>query len=1025
MLKNRFYVLALLIAVGGALALGTTAYAAPEDSFEQQAQKTVKGQITDAVTGESVIGASIVQKGTTNGVITDIDGNYSINVPDGATLVISSIGYQTVEVAAKPVLNVQLKEDVLMLEETVVVGYGTARKKDVSGSVAHADLTTLKDSPNVNVMSNLQGVVPGLNVGATTQAGSDPSMSIRGTNTISGSSSPLIVLDGIIYRGTLVDINPADIESIDVLKDASACAIYGSQAANGVMLITSRQMKGESKPVIEYSGSFAFQDTSNPKGVSLMNREQWLQLIADRYMDSNRLNGDLYTIDPNWDVANYMPCPASTTGYLEGCDTDWWDLFTNDTPYIQNHNISVRGRSERSSYFMSFGYTDQKNVVKTDNYKRYNFRVNLETRITDWLKLGTQTFFTVSDRSGAVLSPGSFYYLPPVCNPYEEDGSYRTYPYKGDLNPFLTLDTENVNTRTPLIANFYVDVDIPFVKGLNYRMNLSENYTTSRQSTFNPYGASFNGSASKYHTVQHDWTLDNILTYKRGFGEHFVDVTLVYGAEKRHYDNTTASASYFDNDILGYNYLSAAQADHQSTSSSAWQEQSIYSMGRLNYTFKDRYILTATVRRDGFSGFGSSNKFGTFPSFAAAWRITEENFIKDVKWVDDLKLRLSWGKNGNRTVGRYSTLATVGYSNAYIYGDDASVAEKGVYLGSLGNDTLKWETTATFNFGLDYSFLNNRLYGALDAYYSHTYDLLYSINIPIMNNYQSSVNTNIGQMDNRGVELTLTGVPIKNKDWSWDVTFNFSLNRNKVVSILGPENDQDGDGKEDDIVNSGIFIGESINSIYTYVQDPDNPMWQIADYEAGNIPKGFSYGSYRFVDLNGDGEITAGGDRQIIGYSCPSYRFSIQNTLRFRNWELKMFINSIQGGKNYYLGNAGSSMSNPDNICQNNTYMWDYWTPDNPDAKYRRPGYYSSVCGNSWHPYTSRSFVRLQDLTLAYTLPSKLLSKAKIQNVRLYLTGKNLLTLTKWDGWDPETGSGFSSAYPLLKSYTFGVNFSF
>ncbi len=1020
MRKTNSYVLALLIAVSGAAALGMTAYATPEESFEQQAQKVVKGQITDANTGEAVIGASIVQKGTTNGVITDIDGNFSISVPDGSTLEVSSIGYQTVEVTAQPVLNIKLTEDVLMLEETIVIGYGTARKKDVSGSVTHADLSVLKDSPNVNVMSGLQGVVPGLNVGATTRAGSDPSISVRGTTSISGSQSPLIVLDGIIYRGSLVDINPADIESIDVLKDASACAIYGSQAANGVMIITSKQVKGESKPIIEYNGSFAFQSIAN-KDMNLMNREEWLDFVSNTLMEESRMPNNLYEKNPNFNVANYMPCTHSTAGALNGTDADWWGLFSNDHPFVQNHNLSVRGRSERSSYFMSFGYTDQENLIKGDNYKRYNFRVNLETRITDWLKVGTQTFFAFSDNSGALVSPDYIFMLPPVCNPFEADGSLVKYVWKNALNPIHNLEADNRNTRTPLVANFYVDANIPYIKGLNYRLNLSETYTTSRRANFNSYGASENGDSYKYHSVQHDWTLDNILSYKRGFGEHFIDATLVYGVEKRHFDDTQASGSYFDNMSLGYNFLQAAKVDMQRASSSAWEEQSLYSMARLNYTFKNRYIFTATVRRDGFSGFGANNKIATFPSFAAAWRITEENFMKDADWVDELKLRLSWGKNGNRTVGRYSTLAAVGYIDATIYGDDASGPEKGIYISSLGNEDLKWETTSTFNFGIDFNFLKGRLYGAIDAYKSHTYDMLYNINIPSLNNGLTSVATNIGQMDNHGVELTLTGVPIKNKDWSWDITFNFSRNRNNIVSILGPDNDQNGDGKEDDIINSSIFIGKPYGAIYTFVQDPENPMWQIGD----DIPADFSYGSYRLVDLNGDNMITEEGDRKIIGYSSPSYRFSIQNTLRFRNWDLKVFINSIQGGKDYYLANAGEKLMNPGNIRQQNNFKYDYWTPENPDGKYRRPGYSPSAYGESWHPYTSRSFVRLQDLTIGYTLPAKALQKAKIQGLRVYLTGKNLLTITNWDGWDPETGDGLVGAYPLLKSYSLGVNFSF
>lgn len=990
---------------------------------EAQPQKSIKGQVTDAVTGEPVIGASIIQKGTDNGVIADIDGNFSFAVPEGTPLVVSSIGYKSVEVAAQSVLNIKLKEDVLMLQESVVVGYGTALKKDVSGAVAHTDLSTLKESPNLSLANSLQGVIPGLNVSTTGASGTAPDMTIRGQTTISGTKNPLIVLDGIIFRGNMVDINPGDIESVDVLKDASACAIYGSQAANGVIIITSKHTKEESKPIIEYNGSFAFQQMSNPNHLNTLNRAQYLDLVTNIFLDQNRLNGDIYTLDPSWSVAAHMQDQKSSQGTIDGNDTDWWGMFLRDVPYMTTHDIGIRGRSKRTSYYMSFGYTDQKNITKYDMYKRYNVRINLETSITDWLKIGTNTFFTLSDETGREVYPHQVYNLPPVCAAYEADGSIKIYPFRTQTNPLaIAQDRHQIKTRVPLVATFYLDADIPFVKGLNYRFNLSEYYEVARQQVSDKWACGGVGEAFKDLAVQHDWTLDNILTYKRSFGDHFVNATLVYGAEKRHYDWFQAYCTNYENILLGSNYLQAAASGNQYGQSNAWEEQSIYSMARLNYTFKDRYILTATVRRDGFSGFGDDNKFATFPSVAAAWRISEENFMKNAGWIDDLKLRLSWGESGNRTLGRYSTLATVNYTDGYIYGDGVSSVEKSINVSRLANGGLKWESTRTLNGGLDFSFLNNRLYGSLDAYYSHTYNMLYDVAIPSMNNGQASYTANLGKMDNHGIELTITGVPVKTKDWSWDVTFNFSRNRNKVVSILGPDNDQDGDGKEDDLPSSNVFIGQPASSIYTYELDPNHPIWSIADYEAGLVPSQFSYGTYHIIDQNNDGRIDSTNDRTIIGYRDPSYRFSILNTVRYRNWEFKMFINSVQGGKNYYLGSSGDGLYVNE---KQNTFAWDYWTPEHQDAKYARPGF-TPPMSKAWQPYWSRSFVRLQDVTLSYTLPSSLLQKAKIQGLKVYLSGKNLLTISNWDGWDPETGDGwYRWTYPVMKSYSLGVSFSF
>lgn len=990
----------------------------------QQQGIKVTGTVTDQA-GVSVPGVSVVVKGTTNGTITDSNGHYSLsNVSENATLQFSFVGMKAQEVAVegKTAINISIEEETIGIEEVVAVGYGTMKKSDVTGSIVRADLSKLQESPNISLGQSLQGTVPGLNVGAVNTAGSDPSITIRGRTSISGGQSPLIVLDGIVYRGNLVDINPNDIESIDVLKDASAAAIYGSQASNGVILITSKTVKAMSKPVIEYSGSYTLQESTNDK-MRPMGKEGFLQLIADRWLDLSRTGPDLMQPNPSWDVSKYLMDANAVNGYLAGVETDWWDLGTTDNPYIQMHNISIRGRSELSNYFMSVGLTDQKNLVINDTYKRYNFRINLDTKITNWLRVGTQSFFTLGDWSGIASMGGA---LPPVVPSVDaETGDYIIYPYKGTLNPALARQQDNLDKRYNFFGNFYTDVDIPFVKGLSYRLNFSQNLIMDKDFTFNPWGAELLGSASKRNDSQYTWTSDHILTYKRTFGLHDVNSTFVYGVEKREWERTEASGSGFSSKALGYNYLGAADAARQVIASDAWKESSLYTMVRLAYTYNNRYSFTGTVRRDGFSGFGKNNKFAIFPSAALAWRLGEEDFIKDnFEWVDNLKFRLSYGSNGNRTVGRYQTLAKMSSTDAYLYGDGAP-AEKGIYLNAMANDNLKWETTNSFNIGLEINVLDNRLFGNFEFYRANTFDLLYNINIPVLNNNIRSIPTNIGKLANRGIEMTITGVPVQKKDFGWDITFNFSTNRNKVVSILGL--DKDGDGKEDDLVASNIFIGHPYGVVYDFEQ---TGMWQIADHQAGIIPLGFAYGTYKVRDISGpegkpDGAYTAAYDRAILGYTDPAYRFSIENAFRYQNWELKAFINSIQGGKDYYYAQPGSGLSNPDNIYQNNSFKWDYWTPENPNARYRQPGYFTAALGNAYSPYIQRSFIRLQNLTLSYRLPTEILKKAGINNFKIYATGTNLFTITDWDGWDPETSSGLGGDYPLLRTYSLGINFDF
>lgn len=1002
-----------------------------KNSIAQQKKHTINGVVMDNL-GETVIGANISVKGTTIGTITDIDGKFSLDIPENSTLLVSYIGYssQEIKITNQTHINITLREDNQQLDEVVVVGYGVAKKSDLAGSVVRADLATLQESPNVNLMQGLHGTTPGLNVGQVTSAGAEPSISIRGKNSISGASKPLIVLDGIVFYGNMTDINPNDVESLDILKDASAAAIYGSQAANGVILITTKTAKTASKPIVSYNTSITLQGLSN-KSLLPEGRDGFIRKVGDAFLNESRvLDADglpTTEMNPSWNPMSKLDSGLQSA-YEDGTDINWWDDFTNATPYIWNNDISVRGRSETSGYFMSFGYLDQKNLIVNDTYKRYSIRMNLDTQVTKWLKLGTQSFFTFSDYSGSAPDLSVVVKMPPLFIPTDEKGNYIDR-YLAYNNPYNTISTDNLDTRSHLSGTFYADVDIPFVKGLNYRLNVSENLITNKDFSYNKTAGTTStsgGAASKANDSQYAWSVDNIITYKRTFGKHDVNATFVYGAERRKYEYTLAGAKDFTNGGLSYNDFSTADATTKTANASAWQESSLYNMLRLGYVYNGKYIFTGTVRRDGFSGFGKNNKFAIFPSGAIAWRLSEEDFMNSYEWIDNLKLRLSYGQSGNRTMSRYETLAklTPSTGNGSGYISNLGEVNAGQYISKLANNNLKWETTTTFNTGLDFGFLNNRLSGTLDFYKSNTKDVLYAINVPSMNTV-GSIASNIGKISNTGFEASITGTPIQTRDFQWNITFNYSINRNKVVSITGI--DADGDGKEDDLIANSLFIGKPYGVCYDY---RINGIYSLDDARNGRIPAGYEYGEYRVVDLNpaedGTYQISASDDREIIGYTDPAYRFSIQNTLTYKNFELKFFLNSVQGGSKYYYGQPGSSLRDPGNIYKDNSFKFDYWTPENPNATYRKIGRNSSGMSAGFSPYQQRSFIRLQDVTLSYTVPRSFLTKIGFSYAKFFVTGNNLLTFTKWDGWDPETGSTMNyGAYPVLRSFSTGLNVEF
>ena len=987
------------------------------------AQNTVRGVVISATDQEPIIGATVLEKGSLNGTVTDLDGQFTLAVKNNAVLVVSYVGFTTQEIATegRSDFRVVLAEDNKLLDDVVVVGYGTMKKSDLTGAVASANIKAFEKSPNTNVLQSLQGTVPGLNVGQASSAGSDPSITVRGTNTISGNSSVLVVLAGIIYTGGLSSLNPADIQSVDVLKDASATAVYGAQAANGVLLITTKKgAKGKAK--VSFQSSYSIQKPT--KDLHTMNREEMLNFDNECLWLYSKTEASGYTQqDPNFNLASRMPDSWMTDsqGNIVPGDYDWWSDFTRNG-HIQENKLNISGGSDAMSYLISVGNTTQKNYLLNDDYKRNSIRVNLDIQPTKWLKAGVQAFGSFENRDGQETYLPFLIECSPLTHPYDENGVIIDYPaHDARENPYHGSLVDDYDRNNSFFANLYAEVQLP-LKGLTYRVNYGNNYRIGEHNYASEYAENNNGQAYKHHSTYYDYTLDNIVNYSNDFGKHNVGATFVYGASRRKYSYTAADAKLFPRMTLGYNSLELAST--QTTNSDAWLETLLYQMYRVNYSYDSRYLLTATLRRDGFSGFSANNKSAVFPSVALGWVITNEDWFK-VAGIDYLKLRAGWGVSGNQT-SRYSSLAKVNSSIGYIFGDGVSGAMR-QELASMENADLKWEKTSGLNFGLDFAVLNNRISGNIEYYQTTTKDLLYAVSIPSITGF-TSIMSNVGEIKNRGFEITLNTQNIKTRDFEWTTQFNLSMNRNEITKLAGL--DTDGDGKEDDLTSSSLFIGESLSAIYDYTVDG---IYQVGD----NIPDGYHPGNYRIVDINNDGKIDE-NDRSIIGRTDPAVRMGMLNTFRYKGITLSFFLNSVLGGDKSYQGKNSYAELVNDNTLRHNRLteqVDNFWTPSNPDGIYAL--YHANPAINPFR-YENRSFVRLQDITLSYDLPATWMKKIGMDGINLYVSGKNLLTFTSWNGWDPEpdmtyqdingqnrrTGSRYEDR-PIMKSVTFGININF
>lgn len=996
------------------------------------AQKSVSGTVTDE-NDTPLPGASILQKGTTNGVQSDFDGNFTIELSDkNSILIVSYIGFATREVTLNGQTQIQitLEEDSAKLDEVIVVGYGTKKKSDLTGSVVRVSLDDEANQGSTNVFQAMTGAAAGVNIQNASVAGGEADFSIRGKTSLSASDSPLIVLDGIIYNGSITDINTNDVESIDILKDASAAAVYGSRSANGVVIITTK--KGKSgKPVISFDMYSGFQNmTNNPMRV--MAGEEYAVRLVDYFYQQDLYQW--YATNPTSDegkpvrpdisdrelVSQRLRTTEEKENYLARRETDWVKAVTRFAA-IQNYNLSVSQKTEKGSYFISGSYTDEEGILFNDNFKRFTLRSNVESKIADWLTVGLNTTYSYRDYSGLEASLWNARRSSPWADNKIGSPDYDIY-LTGELYmpfPLNNLYVDNSDISNNLFMVGRAEVEVPWVEGLTYELNYSHTYSNRNTNTFYPFkspeGSQNNGRAIKEPFEERNSIVNNIVTYNRTFGDHNVNTTLLYSRENREANGTISTGEGFENAILGYNNLALGTVFD--LESSAWEENSISYMARAFYSFKNRYLLTGTVRKDGFSGFAQDNKYATFPSLSLGWIVSEENFFD--KYEDTyLKLRLSYGKNGNQGIGRYSSFSRM-ETTPYVFESTNFI---GIVPDELGNTNLGWETTTSLNAGLDFGFFNRRLNGSIDAYQAETEDVLVNRALPDASGYEN-IWENIGSIENKGIEIQLSSLNIDGEKFKWNSNFVFSLNRNKITKLYGGENDSD--------IGNEWFVGESINSIYDL--EMSGGVWTEQELYSGNILDNWYPGQFRYVDRNGDGVIEPNADRTIVGTRDPNYRFSINNSLTYENLTFSFLINSIQGGNGYYLldnYNIVNVDQNADNVFRiNSSAVRPYWTPDNgvtnATGVYNTPVQHSGI-------YEDRSFVRLQNVALAYNFDSKILDDIGVDSFKIQLSGRNLYTWTKWSGWDPETATfdpgddtPNNSGLPLMRNVTIGLGLNF
>ncbi len=982
--------------------------------------KNISGVVKDE-TGEPVIGANVVVKGTTNGTVTDMNGRYSLEVPEGGVLQISYIGYNTqeVKVGSGDVVNVSLREDSEALDEVVVIGYGTVKKSDLTGAVGSVQM---KDVSQVGITSAdraLQGQIAGVQVNARTgQPGESMMIRVRGSNSLAGGNEPLYVIDGMPVEKMNSDINPEDILSMEVLKDASSTAIYGSRGANGVVMITTKRGR-TGDTVLEYNGYVGV--SSLRKKLDLLGKDDYIAMVNE--VSQNDGNGIAITPEQ----AALLP------------NNDWQDL-AYQTALTHSHQVSVSGGTDKTKLYSSLNYMNQEGIIKGSDYNRFALRINGDQKLARNLSLNASIAYSYGTQNTANSNAdgwGAIAYTAMVMAPIQEirdaDGKYTNFsgtPW-GGTNPVGMAELyKNKTVNSRLLANMSLIYEI--IDGLTFRVNAGAEVNAGSSDRYIPIGLSaggkLDGDASKSKSNYYTIINENILTYDKRFNKNHA-LNLMGGVtfQTYQYNDLGGSGTGFLRDVYETNNLGVASTP--GTPSSGYSDYRMASfLGRANYNLMERYLLTVTARYDGSSKFSKNHKFAFFPSAALAWRLSEENFMKDIDWLSNLKLRASIGQTGNQSISPYQTFARLGTSGP-IFGDGKDI---GFGLSSMANDDLKWETTTQTDIGVDFGFFSNRLNIGFDYYWKQTRDLLYNATLPPSSGY-SSMLRNLGRIDNKGFEISINTINMKGKV-NWTTNLNITSNRS-IVKDLGSDVYGNKIQRIDAPIGGGnwfpLFVGKAPFQLYGYEIEG---IYQTDEEARLNGEATKKAGDYRYKDTDGKAGITT-GDKTIIANTQPKFTFGLTNIVNWNNFELSFLLIGSVGGDivnefNKSITNIGGTWNIRKDVWEN------HWTPENPNAKYARASaatkdYLAFGDPNSvW--VENGSYLRFKDIKLAYTLPSQWFAGSRKPNISVYLSGQNLITITSYSHYDPEA-SWTSSAvngwdrgvYPSAKSFTLGLQVKF
>jgi TonB-linked SusC/RagA family outer membrane protein len=995
----------------------------------------VTGRVTDEA-GTPLMGVTVRIQGAGQGAATDAKGAFTLRAEPDAVLEFSFIGFETerVPLNGKSHVDVKLKEVASSLNQVVVVGYGTAKKKDLTGSITSIDAKQYNTQAATNLTEFFSGTVAGLSSNQGTSAQGGGSLEIRGANSLLGKTDPLIVLDGVIYNGNLRDISPADVATIDVLKDASAAAVYGSRAASGVIIISTK--KGATGlPVINFSTTVGYAEAA--KDYKPFGPQEYLRFRQDLF-DILRPQHDYYYRSPfdlpdsvsitDWRAFSNNPNANDTIewlgrlnlngteiqNYLGGKTIDWYNEAMRKG-LRENYDLSVSGGAPRINYYFSTGYTRNKGIVKGDEVKLFRTRLNLDARIADFIRIGLNSQFSSADNSAVPVGTATIPDLSPYGSMYNADGTLKLNPQDDAIfrNPFLdNRYKDQFNKTNALFATLFAEITLPW--GFSYRVSFQNRLANTRNYQFWPANtvnggiSHVNGYGSRDDDNTYEWMVDNILRWNKSFGRHTFDVTLLANAEKlRSWSSTQTNENFQPNGNLSWHGLQFGSNPTLANSDLVQTGDAL--MARVNYSFRDKYLLTASWRRDGFSAFGQLHPRAEFPALALGWRISDEPFFK-ARWVDQLKLRASWGVNGNRAVGTYAAISRL---DRNVYFDGTSVLT-GVTNSTMANPELKWEQTESWNAGIDLSAFRNKVNLTLDVYRSFTNDLLLNRSLPNITGY-ASMTTNLGQLSNKGIEVNLSTRNIEQKNFSWLSIFTLSANRNKIERLWGDYETRIINGKEVrrevPDYSEGWFPGRSMDQIWAY---DIIGIWQQSELAAAR-KYGLSPGDFKARDVNGDSMYQQFDDKVFLGYTTPRYQLGLRNRFTFmNNIEVMVFVRADLG---HYGSREDFNRSGSNVYDRKNALALPYWSKNNPSNRYPRLNVNNSAYNGGIVMYESAAFFRVQDLSVAYNFPKALLAPVKLSALKVFVSARNLLTISKWSGWDPES---LNAAMPRI--YSVGLN---